>query len=148
MKKLILAACFVIGATAMSFAQGGGGAGGGGGQGGGRGMVQDPAARAKRLQTTLTLTDDQTTKITAIYAAQQPKMDSLRKAANGDFQSMMPAMQAMNTATNAKIKALLTKEQADAFDKMPQGGRGGQGGGGGRGGAGGGTPPPPPPPAK
>ncbi|MES2277959.1 MAG: hypothetical protein V4592_18165 [Bacteroidota bacterium] len=132
MKKLMLVCCFVIGATAMSFAQGGGR------------QMPKPEDQAKQLQTALKLTDDQTTKITAIYAVQATKRDSMMKAANGDFASMRPAMTAMRDAANAKIKALLTDEQKTEFDKVQasmRGGRGGQGGGGG-------TPPPPPPPAK
>jgi len=141
MKKLILAACFVIGATAMSFAQGGGG----GGQGGGRGMGQDPATQAKGYQASLKLTDDQTAKITTILTAQTAKMDSIRKAPGFDPASMRTLFGPMREATNTKIKAVLTKDQADAFDKLPQPGRGGRGGGQG---GGGGTPPPPPPPTK
>lgn len=133
MKKLMLVCCFVIGAVAMSFAQGGGG------------MRMKPEDQAKRLQTQLKLTDEQTTKVTAIYAAQATKMDSLMKAANGDFSSMRTTMGPMREATNAKIKALLTDEQKAAYDKMQAEMRGRMGGGGGQGG---GTPPPPPPPAK
>ena len=128
MKKLMLVCCFVIGAASMSFAQGGQG-----GQGAGR-MRPDPAAQAARLKDALKLSDDQTTKITAIYAAQAAKQDSLVKAANGDFSTLRTAFAPMREATNAKIKAVLTPEQAAAYDKMPpqfgrRGGQGGQGGG-------------------
>jgi len=145
MKKLILAVCFVIGATAMSFAQGGGG----GGQGGGRGGMA-PDAQAKMYQTQLKLTDDQTAKITAILTAQAAvqtaKRDSMTKA-GVDPQAMRGALAPLRTATNAKIRVLLTADQATEFDKMAaqMGGRGGRGGGGGGQGGGGGTPPPPPP---
>lgn len=128
----MLVCCFVIGAVAMSFAQGGGGQGG-------RGMMAKPEDRAKQLQTQLKLTDDQTAKVTAIYTAQAAKMDSLMKSGSQDRSAFRPMME----ATNAKIKALLTDEQKTEFDKVAamRGGRGGQGGSGG-------TPPPPPPPAK
>ena len=135
MKKFMLVCGLVIGAATMSFAQGGGG------QGGGR---MSPADQAKRLQTALTLSDDQTAKITAIYAMQATKQDSVMKAANGDRDAMMSAMTPMRAATTAKIKAILTADQAAAFDKMPRGGRGGGGGGQGGGMGGGGGPPPPP----
>lgn len=131
MKKLMLVCGLVIGAVTMSFAQGGGG-----------GMRMKPEDQAKRLQTQLKLTDDQTTKVTAIYAAQATKMDSLMKAANGDFSSMRTTMGPMREATNAKIKALLTDEQKTEFDKVQAAMRNRMGGGGGQGG---GTPPPPPP---
>jgi Spy/CpxP family protein refolding chaperone len=116
----------------MSFAQGGGG---------GRGMGMKPEDQAKMYQTSLKLTDDQTTKVTAILTVQAAKRDSLMKAANGDMSSMRAAFGPMREATNAKIKALLTDEQKAEFDKMQANMRqrgGGQGGGGG-------TPPPPPP---
>lgn len=130
----MLVCCFVIGAVAMSFAQGGGG------------MRMKPEDQAKRLQTQLKLNDDQTTKITAIYTAQAAKIDSLMKAANGDFSSLRTTMGPMREATNAKIKALLTDEQKAEFDKQQAAMRNRMGGG--QGGQGGGTPPPPPPPAK
>jgi len=147
MKKLILAACFVIGATAMSFAQGGGGAGGGGGQGGGRGFGMPPADQAKQLQTQLKLTDDQTTKVTAILTKQAAKMDSIRKAPGFDPSTMRTMFAPMQAANTAQIKAVLTADQATEYDKVLAARRGG-GGRGGAGGGGGGTPPPPPPPAK
>jgi len=139
MKKLLLAACFVIGATAMSFAQGGGG---------GRNRPA-PADQAKTYQTALKLTDDQTAKITTILTATAAKRDSIQKAPGYDRTTSRPVITALTTASNAKIKALLTADQATEFDKMAAqrgGGRGGRGGAGG--GAAGGTPPPPPPPTK
>jgi protein CpxP len=129
MKKLILVGCFVLGAVTMSFAQGR--------------QQRSPEEQAKGLQTQLKLTDDQTTKITAIYATQATKRDSLMKAANGDRQAMMSAFRPMQEATNAKIQALLTDEQKDAYKKM-MAERMNRGGGGGGQGGGGGTPPPPP----
>lgn len=129
MKKLMLVCCFVIGAVAMSFAQGGG-------------MRMKPEERAKQLQTQLKLNDDQTTKITAIYTAQAAKMDSLMKSGSQDRSAFRPIME----ATNTKVKALLTDEQKAEFDKAQAAMRNRMGGG--QGGQGGGTPPPPPPPAK
>lgn len=124
MKKLMLVCCFVVGAASMSFAQGG--------QGGGQGgrMRMDPAQQTARLKDALKLTDDQVAKVTAIYTAEGTKRDSITKA-GGDART---GMQAIRTADQAKIKALLTPEQAAAYDKMPRGGRGGQGGGQGGGG--------------
>jgi protein CpxP len=107
MKKFLLMCCFLVGITAVSRAQGGG-------------MRRSPEDRAKALQTQLKLTDDQTTKITAIYKAQATKMDSLRTAANGDRQAMRSAMMPLMKDTNDKIKAILTPEQATAYDKIMQ----------------------------
>ncbi|WP_460693441.1 hypothetical protein [Mucilaginibacter puniceus] len=112
----------------MSFAQGGPGGGGAG---------RTPEAQLERLKGAVTgITADQETKIKAIYAVQAKKQDSLRTAANGDFQAMGPAMQTMRTETSAKIKALLTADQQKQFDAIPQRGFGG----GGPGGPGGGAP--------
>jgi protein CpxP len=122
MRKIMLLCCFLLGITAVSRAQGGGGR-------------MSPEDRAKQLQTQLKLTDDQTAKITAIYTAQSAKRDSIRTAANGDRDAMMQAMRPLMQATNDKIKAILTPDQAAAYQKiqderraqMQQGGGGGGG---------------------
>jgi len=101
MKKLILMLCFVAGITTLSKAQGGGR------------QRMSPADQAKAMQTQLKLNDDQTAKITTILQMQATKMDSVRTA-GGDRQAMMPIRQAMA----AKVKAILTPEQATAYDKM------------------------------
>lgn len=116
----MLMCCFLLGITAVGRAQGGG-------------MRMTPADRAKQLQTQLKLNDDQTAKIEAIYTAQNAKRDSIRTAANGDRDAMMQAMRPLMQVTNDKIKAILTPDQATAFQKilderrarMMQGGGGG-----------------------
>lgn len=123
MKKLLLMCCFLIGFTAFARAQGGMG----------RMSAED---RAKQLQTQLKLTDDQTAKITAIYKTQRTKMDSIRTAANGDRDAMRSAMMPLMKSTNDQVKAVLTADQAAAYDKWMQEMRaqrmqnGGGGGGG------------------
>jgi Spy/CpxP family protein refolding chaperone len=107
MKKFLLVCCFLIGITAVSRAQGGG-------------QRRTPEEQAKQLQTQLKLNDDQTTKITAIFKAQATKRDSVRTAANGDREAMMQGMMPLMQDTNNKIKAVLTPEQATAYDKMVQ----------------------------
>ncbi len=126
MKKILVMCCFVLGISAVSFAQGR--------------MQRSPEEQAKNLQTQLKLDDAQTAKVTAIYQVQAKKMDSVRTAANGDRQAMMQAMRPMREATTTQIKALLTTEQATAYDKMMAEMRSRMGGG--QGGNGGGTPPP------
>ncbi|WP_439697726.1 hypothetical protein ACFGVS_05035 [Mucilaginibacter sp. AW1-7] len=120
MKKFLLMCCFLMGIAAVSHAQGGG-------------MRKSPEDRAKDLQTQLKLTDDQTAKVTAIYKEQATKMDSVRTAANGDRDAMRSAMMPMRKATNDKVKAILTPEQATTFDKLQKDmmDRMRQGGGGG-----------------
>lgn len=107
MKKLLLICCLLIGITAVSRAQGGGG-------------MRSPEDRAKQLQTQLKLNDDQTSKITAIYKAQTTKMDSVRTASNGDRDKMRQGMMPLMKDTQDKIKAILTPEQATAYDKLVQ----------------------------
>ena len=98
MKKILLVCCLLLGIAAVSRAQG---------------MRRSPEERAKQLQTQLKLTDDQTAKITVIYTAMNSKMDSVRNA-GGDFSSFRPTM----TSTAGKIKAVLTPEQATAYQKI------------------------------
>src|ERR1700744_6099388 len=124
MKKLLLVCVIALGISAVGHAQG-------------RGQQRSPEDQAAALKTQLALNDDQTTKITAIYKAQAASRDSLQKA-GGD---MRAAMRPMMEATNAKIKAVLTADQAKKYDEM-MAARMNRGGGGGNGG-GGGTPPPP-----
>ncbi|TWR25964.1 periplasmic heavy metal sensor [Mucilaginibacter achroorhodeus] len=99
MKKIMMICLLVLGVSAVSHAQGR--------------MRMSPEERVKQMKEKLNLTDDQTTKITAIYQAQAKSMDSLRNA-GGDMRSQMrPMMQ----ATNDKVKAILTPEQAAAWQK-------------------------------
>ena len=119
MKKLLLMCCFVIGISAVSRAQGGGG------------MRMSPEDRVKAMQTQLKLTDDQTSKILAIYKASAAKRDSVRNA-GGDREAMRPIMMDANN----KIQAILTDDQKAAYKKMMEEMRanmqqtGGGGGGG------------------
>ena len=122
MKKLLLVCCFLIGITAVSRAQGGGGR-------------MSPEDRAKMMQTQLKLTDDQTAKITAIYKTQSVKMDSIRTAANGDRDAMRTAMGPLREATTKQVNDILTPDQQVAYKKMMDDMRARmqQGGGGGGG---------------
>jgi Spy/CpxP family protein refolding chaperone len=123
MRKFLLMCCFLIGITAMAHAQGGG-------------QRLSPEDRAKQLQTQLKLTDDQTTKVTAILKVQTTKTDSIRTAANGDRTAMRAAMGPIRTAANDQIKAILTPDQVTAYQKLLDEQRARQQGGGGGGGGG------------
>jgi protein CpxP len=119
MKKILLMCCLFLGITAVSHAQGGG-------------QRMSPEDRAKQMQTQLKLTDDQTAKITAILKVQATKMDSVRTAANGDRDAIRAGMTPIRTAIGAQIKAILTPDQATAYQKMLDDQRARmQGGGGG-----------------
>jgi len=124
----------------------------GGGMGGGGGMRMTSDQRVANLDKAVTLTDDQKTKIKAIYDADMQKRMDMRNSGD-DRDTMMAKMQAMRTDENKQIRALLTDDQKPKYDaylaSMPQYGRGGGGQGGGpNGGQGGAAPPPPPPPAQ
>jgi protein CpxP len=98
--------------------------------GGGGGMRMTPEMRVDAIDKAVTLTPDQKTKITAIYTADQKKMQDLM-ASGEDRTTLMPKMTAMRTDENTQIKALLTDEQKPKFDaylaSLPQ--RGGRPGG-------------------
>ncbi len=106
MKKILLICFFLIGISTISKAQGGGM------------MRRSPEEQAKQLQTQLSLSDDQTSKITTILKAQAAKRDSIRTASNGDREAMMQAMMPLMKSSNDQIKALLTTDQAAAFQKI------------------------------
>ena len=106
MKKLLLVCAFVLGVSAVSFAQGG--------------FQQTPEQQLERFKTQIAgVTDAQSAKLMVIYKAQASSMDSLRKAnEGGDMMAMFPKMQPIRAAYSAKIKAILTPEQATAFQKQ------------------------------
>lgn len=71
----------------------------------------------EKIKTTLTLTDEQTTKLTAIMAATAKINDSLRAAnQGGDRAAMQEKMKPYSDARNAKIKAILTSDQVKIFE--------------------------------
>jgi protein CpxP len=111
MKKLVLVCAFILGVSAVGFAQNGGG--------GGRGGRMNPEQRTARLKDSLSLTADQVTKATVIFTAQAKSQDSLRTAnAGGDRAAMRPMQAALTKATNEKIMAILTADQATLYKKQ------------------------------
>ena len=131
MKKVLLVCAFLVGLSAVSFAQGG------------RGQQRTPDEQVTALKAAVTgITDDQAAKIKAVYVASTKSTDSLRAAPGFDPQASRPAMMAIRTAATAKINAILTPDQQKVFATMAPAGRGGRGGQGG--GNGGGAPATPP----
>jgi protein CpxP len=126
----VVALCSAALCTVPMMAQGGGG-------GGMMRMTSDQ--RVANLDKAVTLTDDQKTKIKAIYDADMKKMQDLRAAQDPD---MRTKMMAMRDDENTQIKALLTDDQKPKYDaylaSMPRRGNGG-------GAPGAGTPPAGPP---
>lgn len=90
-------------------------------KGGGRGGFT-PEQQVARVDEAVTLTADQKTKVTAIFAKLAEKMQALPQ------EERREKGQELRTAANKEVRALLTPEQQAKFDAMPQGGRGGGGG--------------------
>jgi protein CpxP len=103
---------------------------GGGGQRGGR---MTPEQQVARLEEGVgKLSDDQKTKITALYTAQREKMRAMRDDQSGSPEDRRAKMEETMKAMRAETRALLTPEQQTKFDALPVPGPGrGQGGGGG-----------------
>jgi len=101
MKKLILVCLFAIGISAVGFAQ-----------------QKPPAERAASLKAGLNLTDDQTAKVTAIYIKQDFRTDSLKKLDSSDIGAIMKKMLPIIMASNDKIMAILTPEQAAKYQPV------------------------------
>jgi periplasmic protein CpxP/Spy len=108
MKKVVLVCALVLGFCAASFAQGP--------------PRRTPDEQVTQLKTQITgITDAQAGKLKLVFEAQGKKRDSLMAKANGDFQSVMPELQKMRETNTAQVKAVLTAEQAAAYDKIPRG---------------------------
>ncbi len=112
----VVALCSATLSTVPMMAQGGGG------------MRMTPEARVAAIDKAVTLTDDQKTKVTALYTADQKKMQDLMAAQDPDMRTKMMAMRADE---NTQIKAMLTDDQKPKFDaylaSMPQRGGGQRG---------------------
>jgi Spy/CpxP family protein refolding chaperone len=109
----------------------------GGGQrgpGGPRGRMTPEQQIARLEEAVGKLSDEQKTKITALYAKQAEKMREMREGQSGppDEATRAKFDEAMKSA-RAEVRALLTPEQQTKFDAMPPprgpGGRGPGGGG-------------------
>ncbi|NWJ50941.1 MAG: hypothetical protein HXX14_08750 [Bacteroidetes bacterium] len=83
-------------------------------------VQRTPEERAKMqteaMQKGLALTDDQVKKVLDINLVAARKMDSIRTAAAGDRDAMMAAMKPLNDLRDAKLKTVLTKEQAEKYE--------------------------------
>ena len=110
MKRMLLMCCFLVGISAMSFAQNGPNQNN-------RGMWS-PAEQTERLKESLKLNEEQVAKIKVIYEGQSKSIDSLRTAMDGDMSGMREKIMPIMTTTNDKIKATLTADQASAFQKQ------------------------------
>ena len=105
MKKIFLVCTLALGISAASFAQGP--------------PQRTPEGLLERLKTQITgITDAQSAKLLVVYQAQAKSMDSLMAAAGDDRMAAFQKMAPITAAYNTKIKAVLTPEQAAAFQKQ------------------------------
>lgn len=114
---------------------------------GGRGGMMDPGHRADMLKQNLSLTDDQTTQVKAIFEDSRTKMEALRSNSSLSQDDRRSQMMSIRKAENDKVNALLTPDQKTKYAAMQEQMRDRMRGGG----PGGNTPqtpqPPSPPPA-
>jgi len=104
MKRILLICCLFIGISTAAWAQ--------------VKSTTDPVEKAKGLQKELKLTDDQTTKVAAIYKESADKFEKIKVAKKGNTDKMMADIAPLRTATIKKIKTVLTPKQAIKYEKM------------------------------
>lgn len=84
--------------------------------------------RVDRLNTEVTLTADQKTKVTALFEDSQKKMRELRQDTSLSQEDRREKMRTMREAEDKKLKEILTPEQWEKWEKArPQGGKRGGG---------------------
>ena len=103
MKKLLVVCCLAFGIVTVNFAQT---------------KVSEPEQKAKGLQKELKLTDDQTSKIVAIYKESAKKFDDIKKKDNGETNEMLIDVKPLRAATVKKIKEVLTAQQSAKYDEL------------------------------
>jgi Spy/CpxP family protein refolding chaperone len=105
MKKLILAAAFVLGVSCMANAQ--------------IMTKKSPEQRAahvtKALTKKLNLTQEQAKEVNTVFLAQATRMDSLKTAAPTDKKGKQLAARSIKLATKKQVLAVLTDEQKTKF---------------------------------
>ena len=108
MKKVFLVCALALGVSAASFAQGF--------------QQRTPAEQVDQLKTQVAgITDAQAAKLKVVYEAAGKTRDSLfatMQGGGGDRAAMMATFTKMNATNDAKIKAVLTPEQAAAYQKI------------------------------
>lgn len=108
-------------------------------RGGQKGQKKDFTDMFTKLKKELNLTDEQQTKFDEIVKKYKTKFDALRPDKNSetkpdkaDFEAMRTKMDELRENMNKEIKAILTDEQVEIFEKyqkiMQQKRPGGQGG--------------------
>jgi Spy/CpxP family protein refolding chaperone len=112
MKKLMMICGLMLGIAGFANAQQGGGQGGGQGR-----MMMKPEDRVKQLDEKLKLSDDQKTKLTAVFTEQVEAMKKFREEMQGgDRDAMREKMQKMRADNDAKVTAVLTDDQKKTYE--------------------------------
>lgn len=83
----------------------------------GREGAEDPV---KMLSEKLNLSDDQQTKIKAIFADQHQQMQAIRDDSSLSQDDKRSKMHSLRDATHAKIREILNDDQKQKFDQMVQ----------------------------
>ena len=107
MKKLMMICGLMLGIAGFAQAQ----------QGGGRGMMMKPEERVKQLDEKLKLSDDQKTKLTAVFTEQSEAMKKMREEAQGgDREAMREKIQKFRAENDVKVAAVLNDEQKKTYE--------------------------------
>ena len=86
-------------------------------QGGGRGMMMKPEERVKQLDEKLKLSDDQKTKLTAVFTEQAESMKKMREEMQGgDRDAMREKIQKFRAENDVKVSAILTDDQKKTYE--------------------------------
>ncbi len=83
-----------------------------------QGMRRTPEERAKQLKEQLSLTDEQTTKVTELYKESQKVVMEKMQEGMGDRAAMREFMQKQNEKLDKSIEKLLTKEQLVKYEEV------------------------------
>jgi protein CpxP len=105
MRNFFLICCLSIGIASAAFAQT-------------NHTPSDPEEKAKGLQKELKLSDNQTTKVAAIYKESEEQFDKIKAKEHGNTNKMLKDVGPLRTATIKKIKAILTPGQSIKYDKL------------------------------
>jgi Spy/CpxP family protein refolding chaperone len=85
------------------------------GQGGGRRPQQSPEERANHMKEALGLTDEQTSKILAIYQKAAESGKAIREDAAASADDKKSKFEALMKSTREEVGAVLTAEQKEKF---------------------------------
>lgn len=84
------------------------------------GMNASPEQIVDRMAKSLSLTDDQKTKLTPIIADRQAKLKALREDTSTSRQDKFAKMKEINDAADTQINAVLTPDQQKQYKDMQE----------------------------